>query len=74
MEILRRYRNTMGQSDKTNNTKACNLMELGRSVLAPRMMSSQEIQKKFIRDAKNRIPIALGERFSHVVVRCVCCA
>jgi hypothetical protein len=58
--------------NKVNNVKACNLMEPGTSALAKRLLSPMKIQEKFIRDA-NRVPIALGERFSQVVLRCLKC-
>jgi hypothetical protein len=62
-----------GKTVKTNNVKACNLMQPGHSGLAPRMLSPLEIQRKLIRDAKNRIPIVLGDRFSQAVLRCLRC-
>ncbi len=62
-----------GKTVKTNNVKACKLMEPGLSGLAPRMLSPLDIQRKLIRDAKNRIPIALGDRFNQVVLRCLRC-
>jgi hypothetical protein len=58
---------------KVNNTKACNLMEPARDGLEPRMLSPKLIQEKFIRDARARIPVLLGSRFSEVVVRCLIC-
>jgi hypothetical protein len=59
--------------NKVNNVKACNLIEPGTSMLAKRLLSPMKIQEKFIRDAKKRVPIALGERFSQVVLRCLKC-
>lgn len=59
---------------RINNTRACNLME-SQAVggLARRLLSPKRIQDKFIREARTRVPNALGERFSRVVVRCLKC-
>ncbi|KAF2263897.1 hypothetical protein CC78DRAFT_496085 [Lojkania enalia] len=61
------------QRVKVNNTSACNLMERSQAGLPPRMLSPHKIHQKFVRDARNRIPIALGSQFSSVVVRCLTC-
>ena len=60
--------------DRVNNTKACNLMEpAAGSGIPRRLLSPKRIQEKFIRDATNRVPNALGKRFGRVVVRCLRC-
>jgi len=58
---------------KINNVKGCNLMEPAVAGLTKSLKAPGAIQKKLIRDVKKRVPIALGERYSRVVVRCLEC-
>jgi len=58
---------------KINNTKGCNLMEPAVAGMDRRLMAPGAIQTRLIKDAKRRVPIVLGERYSRVVVRCLEC-
>lgn len=62
------------EGNRVNNARACNLMEpRAAGGLPRRMLSPEKIKEKFIRDAKNRVPNALGERFGRIVLRCLKC-
>jgi hypothetical protein len=43
----------------------------GNECVSQKAAISYENRRKVIRDAKNRVPVALGERFSQVVLRCL---